>query len=255
MITIKTKEEIAILREGGKRHAAILKELAAMVKPGLHIADLDRRAAELIAAGGDRAAFLNYTPYGARRPYPATLCVSINDEVVHGIPTEGDKVLHEGDIVTLDLGMVHKGMYTDAAVTVPVGAVPSELARLLEVTNKALYAGIKAAKGGKKTGDIGHAIESACLAAGFGLVEELCGHGVGYDVHEDPYVPNYGDKGRGDTLAPGMIISIEPIFTVGDPKIYLDKDGYTYRTSDGAPAAHFEHTILITKGGAEILTQ
>ena len=255
MMTIKTKEEIALLREGGKRHAAILRELVAMVAPGVHIVDLDRRAAELIEAGGDRSAFLGYTPYGARRPYPSTLCVSINDEVVHGIPTEGDKILKEGDIVTIDLGLVHKGMYTDAAVTVPVGVISPDRARLLDVTREALYAGIKAAKGGKKTGDIGHAIERICLGAGLGLVEELCGHGVGYDVHEDPYVPNYGDPGRGDPLPPGLVISIEPIFTLGKAKIDLDKDGYTYKTSDGSAAAHFEHTILITKGGPEILTQ
>ena len=254
MITVKTKEEIAILREGGRRHAAILRELAAMVAPGVHIIDLDRHAAKLIAAGGDRSSFLNYKPYGARRPYPATLCVSVTDEVVHGIQTEGDKVLKEGDVVTLDLGLVHKGMYTDAAITVPVGAVSTEVQSLIETTRVALAAGIKAARGGKHTGDIGNAIERVCLGQGYGLVEELCGHGVGYDVHEDPYVPNYGDPGRGDLLVPGLVISIEPIFTLGGKKIQLDADGYTYHTADGSIAAHEEHTVLITKGGAEILT-
>ena len=152
MINIKTKEDIAILREGGKRHAYILKELAKMVKPGLHVIDLDTCATELIKEGGDSAAFLNYQPYGAQRAYPATLCVSINDEIVHGIPTEGDKVLKEGDIVSIDLGLVHKQLITDAAITVPVGKISAELEQLLQATKSALMAGIKAAKEGVKVG-------------------------------------------------------------------------------------------------------
>jgi len=254
MITIKTKEDIAILREGGKRHAAILKELAAMVRPGLHAHELDARAAELIAEGGDTSAFLNYTPYGAPRAYPATLCVSINDEIVHGIPTEGDKVLKEGDIVSLDLGIIHKKLITDAAITVPVGKIVPEVQELLDTTKKALMVGIAAAKGGKRVGDISSAIERIGVAGGYGIVEELAGHGVGYHVHEDPYVPNYGDSKKGATLKPGMVIAIEPMFNLGTKEITLDKDGYTYRTEDGKPSAHFEHTVVITKSGAEILT-
>jgi methionyl aminopeptidase len=255
MITIKTKEDIAILREGGKRHATILRELAVMVKPGIRAVELDNRARELIAKGGDKAAFLNYKPYGAKRPFPAALCVSVNDEVVHGIPNEGDKVLKEGDIVTLDLGLTHKGLITDAAITVPVGKIPPELERLLDTTEKALRAGIKAAKGGKRVGDISTAIERVGLAGRYGIVEELAGHGVGYDVHEDPYVPNYGEAGKGEALKPGMVIAIEPMFNLGGREVELDPDGYTFRTADGKPSAHFEHTVLITKGDAEILTQ
>jgi len=254
MIRIKTKEDIAILREGGKRHAQILKELAQMVRPGLHTSELNDRAEQLIKEGGDKSAFLNYKPYGAKRPYPASLCVSVNDEIVHGIPNENDRELKEGDIVSIDLGIIHKGMITDAAITVPVGKISLELEQLLEVTKEALMAGIKAAKGGRRTGDIGAAVESIGMANGYGIVEELSGHGVGYEVHEDPYVPNFGDAGKGDPLTPGMVIAIEPMFNIGTKNIKLCKDGYTYRTADGSPSAHFEHTVVITKSGAEILT-
>ena len=254
MIKIKKKEEIALLREGGKRHAHILDELAKMVKPGLHIADLDAKAMELIKEGGDMPSLLNYKPYGANRPYPAALCVSINDEVVHGIPTEGDKVLKEGDIVGIDMTMTHKGMVTDSAITVPVGKISPELAKLLDVTKQALMAGIKVAKGGCRIGDISNAIQMIGVANKYGIVEELVGHGVGYSVHEEPYVPNYGQAGKGEILKPGAVIAIEPMFNLVTKKIRLGKDGYTYSTADGKPSAHFEHTVVITKSGAEILT-
>jgi methionyl aminopeptidase len=255
MITIKTKEDIAILREGGTRHAVIVRELVSMVRPGMSAAELNERAAHLIAEGGDTAAFLNYHPYGAKRPYPASLCVSVNDEIVHGIPNEKEKILKVGDIVSIDLGLVHKGLFTDMAITVPVGEISPELTKLLAATKEALMAGIKAAKGGKRIGDISAAIERIGVAHGYGIVQELSGHGVGYDVHEDPYVPNYGPAGKGEILQPGMVLAIEPIFNLGTRKIYLDSDGHTYRTADGSPSAHFEHTVVITKGGAEILTQ
>ena len=254
MISIKTKEDIAILREGGKRHANILKELASLVRPGLNTQDLEDRARELIKAGGDQAAFLNYTPSGSHRPYPAALCVSINDEVVHGIPNEKQKILKDGDIVSLDLGLVHKGLITDAAITVPVGNISPGLSKLLEITEKALYAGIKAAKGGRRVGDISNAIERIALPFKYGVVRELSGHGVGYHVHEDPYVPNFGPAGKGQVLQPGLVIALEPMFNLGSDQVYLDDDGYTYRTVDGLPSAHFEHTIVITKSGAEVLT-
>lgn len=255
MITIKTKEEINILREGGKRHAFILHKLAEMVKPGVTSLELENRARELIAEGGDKSAFLDYKPQGASRPYPACLCVSVNDEVVHGIPNEKVKILKEGDIVSLDLGLIHKGLITDSAITVPVGKVSDDLAKLIEVTKKALFAGIKKAKDGKKTGDIGQAISRLAIPYNYGVVEELAGHGVGYSVHEDPYVPNYGQAGKGETLKTGMVIAIEPMFNLGTRRVELDADGYTFRTVDGKPSAHFEHTVVITKSGAEILTE
>lgn len=175
MIRIKTKEDIQKLREGGKRHAEILQLLKNMVKPGVTAKKLDDEAHRLIVEGGDIPAFLNYKPRGESRPFPASLCVSINDEIVHGIPNETEKVLKEGDIVTLDLGLIHKGMITDAAITVSVGDISPDLKRLLDTTKKALDAGIKAAKGGKRVGDIGVAIERLAVAEGFGVVEELAG--------------------------------------------------------------------------------
>ncbi len=254
MITIKTKEDIAILREGGKRHAEILRELAKMVQPGLDVKELNDKASELITKGGDKSAFLNYKPRGSSRPYPASLCVSINNEIVHGIPNEDIKILKEGDIVSLDLGLIHEKMITDAAITVPVGKISSELAELLAVTKQALMAGIKVAKGGKRVSDISAAIEVIGLSRKYGIVEELSGHGVGYFVHEEPYVPNFIMDKPGPILRPGMVIAIEPMFNLGTKDIFLDADGYTYKTADGLPSAHFEHTVLITKGDAEILT-
>jgi methionyl aminopeptidase len=254
MITIKTKEDIQILREGGKRHAQILLALKDMVRPGVSAKALDEEAQRLILEGGDTPAFLNYQPHGASRPFPATLCVSINDEIVHGIPNEGEKILKEGDIVTLDLGLIHKGLITDAAITVGVGKITKELEELIEATKVATMAGIKAAKGGNRVGDIGAAIERIAVSHKYGVVEELSGHGVGYHVHEDPFVPNYGEEGKGEVLKPGMVIAIEPMFNLGSRHVVLDADGYTYKTKDGKPSAHFEHTVLITKGHAEILT-
>jgi methionyl aminopeptidase len=255
MITLKTKEDIQILREGGKRHAEILHVLKGMVQPGVTAKQLDDEAHRLIVEGGDTPAFLDYQPQGASRPFPASLCVSVNDEVVHGIPNEHEKILKEGDIVTLDLGLVHKGLITDAAITVGVGKISKTLEELITVTEKALTAGIKAAKGGKRVGDVGMAIERLALAHKYGVVEELSGHGVGYHVHEDPFVPNYGVAGTGEPLTPGMVIAIEPMFNLGSRHVILDSDGYTYRTKDGKPSAHFEHTVLITKGEPEILTK
>jgi methionyl aminopeptidase len=254
MITIKTKEEIAVLREGGKRHAKILQALGSMIKPGITAKEIDDEAVRLIKEEGDKAAFLNFKPYGADRPFPGSVCVSINDEIVHGIPNEGEKILKDGDIVTIDLGLIHKGLFTDSAITVPVGSISKDVQSLLDATKKALEAGIKAAKGGKRIGDIGVAIERHAISGGYGVVEELAGHGVGYGVHEDPYVPNYGESGKGEILKPGMVLAIEPIFNLGSRHIFLDKDGWTYKTKDGKPSAHFEHTILITKGDAEVLT-
>jgi methionyl aminopeptidase len=255
MITIKTPEEIEILKEGGRRLASILRAVSQEVKPDVSTDYLNTIAEEMITAGGDKSAFLNYTPRGAERPYPASLCVSVNDEVVHGIPNEDPKILKEGDIVSLDLGLIHKRMYTDHAVTVPVGKISKEAKQLLQLTEKALYAGIKAAKVGKKTGDVGYAIEKCVEKYEIGIVEELAGHGVGYSVHEDPFVPNYGDKGEGVELKAGMVIAIEPMFTLGSHEVRLARDGYTFKTKDGSLAAHFEHTIVITENGPVVLTK
>ncbi len=254
MIKTKKPEEIEIMKEGGKRHAFILSELANMVAPGISTQILEDKARVLIEEGGDKAAFLNYTPRGAKRPYPAALCVSVNNEIVHGIPNENPMILQEGDVVTLDLGLVHGGLITDSAITVGVGNVSDENRKLMEHCREALYLGIKEAKGGNHVGDIGFAIESFVRPLGYGLSEGLAGHGVGYKVHEDPFVPNEGRPGQGEKLIPGMVIAIEPMITLGSSKITLDKDGYTYKTKDGSNAAHCEHTIVVTEGDPIILT-
>ncbi len=255
MVTIKTPEEIEILKEGGKRLAIILHTLADMVRPGISTKELDDMARELILSAGDKPSFLNYQPDGAKRPYPASLCVSINDEVVHGIPNEHSRVLVEGDIVGLDMGIIHKGLITDSAITVPVGKIDVESRKLLRATKEALFKGIEAARGGNTIGDIGHAIETFVRSTGFSNALGLAGHGVGYKVHEEPFVPNTGKRGTGVTLKPGMVLAIEPMLNVGTGKITLDGDGYTYRTKDGKRSAHFEHTIAITQGDAIILTK
>ncbi len=254
MITIKKPEEIAILREGGKRHAEILRRLVEMAKPSIATRELNDLAERLIKEGGDEAAFLGYTPKDAKRPYPASLCVSVNDEVVHGIPNEQEKILKEGDIVSLDLGLRHEGLITDAAVTVPVGKIDEAAEKLIGATKKALAIGILAAQAGRHVGDIGEAIEKFVAPFGYGIVRDLAGHGVGYAVHEPPFVPNFGKKGKGKKLLPGMVLAIEPMLNEGTEKVILDSDGYTYRTADGKRSAHFEHTVVITASGAEILT-
>jgi methionyl aminopeptidase len=255
MIKLKTKEEIAILREGGKRHAEILRALGEMVEPGMSTLILEEEAARLIHAGGDKPAHLGYTPEGAPRPFPAILCVSINDEIVHGIPNEIPKVLNQGDVVTIDLSLIHKGMFTDSAITVGVGTIDDELKELLQVTREALEAGIKAAKSGNFVGDIGEAIADVIDISPFSLAEDLVGHGVGYAIHEDPYVPNFGFAGEGEKLVPGMVIAIEPMVNVGKGAIKLMKDGYTIKTKDGSRSAHFEHTVAITETGNIVLTE
>ncbi len=255
MITIKTPEDIKKLREGGRRLAEILHAVSLEAKPGVMTDYLDVKAFDLIKAGGDKSAFLNYRPKGAARKYPASLCVSINEEVVHGIPNEYPRALKEGDIVSLDLGLIHDGLYTDHAITVAVGAVSGKARELMDVTKKAMMLGIAQARAGKKTGDIGYAIESCALKHKLGIVEELTGHGVGYAVHEDPFVPNFGAQNEGALLKAGMVIAIEPMFTLGAPDVELLSDEWTYATVDKSLAAHFEHTVVITDGDPEILTK
>ncbi len=255
MIRLKTPEEIEILREGGKRHAFILKELSSKVKPGISTGFLEDEAQRLIREGGDEPAFLGYRPAGARRKFPASLCVSINDEIVHGIPNERERIIKEGDIVSLDLGVVHKGLITDAAVTVPAGKIDETSKKLIETTRKALEAGIKAAKLGGTIGDIGAAISRVATPSGFSIAEDLVGHGVGFEVHEDPYVPNFGTKGEGEDLVAGMVLALEPMLNVGTSKIKVLEDGYTIKTRDGSRSAHFEHTIAITEKGTIIITE
>lgn len=253
IITNDTQRENLI--EGGKRLAAVLEALRTKAVPGTTTQELDDLAEELIRAGGDQPCFLGYTPEGAGRPYPATLCVSINDEIVHGIPNESPKTLKEGDIVGLDLGLTHNGIIVDAAITVPVGQVSEESKKLLYATENALAAGIAAAQVGKHVGDISYAIQKEIEHAGFKVVKELGGHGVGELVHEEPFIPNFGRPGEGELLEENMVLALEPISAAGKAAVILAPDGYTFRTKDGSRSAHFEHTILLEKGGALVVTK
>src|SRR3972149_3656669 len=265
-IIIKTPKEIEILRAGGKRLAFVLHEVAKRVVPGISTKELNDYAEKLIREGGlaprslgevgDQPAFLNYQPSGSRCPYPASLCTSVNDEIVHCVPKE-DRILKEGDIISIDLGLKHKGMFTDMAMTVPVGEVDQGSKQLMSDTKQALQIGIDAAIGGNYVGDIGAAIEKFVKEnknKKYGIVRELAGHGVGREIHEPPYVPNFSTgRTRGEKLVPGMVIAIEPMLNLGTEKVIFE-DEYTVRTKDGKRSAHFEHTILITEGKPEILT-
>ena len=254
MIIIKTPKEIEILREGGKRLAFVLNKVKEKVTPGISTWELDQYALKLITEMGDYPAFLNYRPEGASSPYPASLCVSVNDEVVHGIPKK-ERILKEGDIVSIDLGLKHNGLFTDMAMTVPVGEVSSASLKLIETTERALKVGISVAVAGNKIGDISNAIERFARPHKYGIVEVLAGHGVGRAIHEDPFIPNYGKAGTGAKLVPGMVIALEPMLNNGTKNVTIDDDGWTFRTADRKKSAHFEHTILITEGEPEILTQ
>ncbi len=254
-IIIKTPDEIEKLRVGGKRLAKILSEVSALVEPGMSAVELDIIAQEKIKELGDEPAFLGYKPAGHRIAYPAALCVSINSEVVHGIP-KAMTILKEGDIVSLDLGLKHEGLFTDHAVTVAVGAISKDKEKLLRDTREALYTGIEAIVPGARTGDIGSAVEAFAKKAGkYGIVRTLAGHGVGRAIHEDPFIPNYGKAKTGEKLVPGMVVAIEPMLTLGTDDVDEASDGYTMKTTDGSAAAHFEHTVLITETGYEILTE
>jgi len=253
MSLIKTKAEIDILREGGRRLGVVLRYVAGRAVAGVTERELDAFAEKLIRDAGDEPAFLNYRPDTNGIAFPATLCVSVNDAVVHGIPT--DRPLQDGDIVGLDLGIKHRGLFTDSALTIAVGKISKEAKQLIRVTREALDVGIKSARAGQTTGDIGVAIQKFVTPYGYGIVRELAGHGVGHDVHEYPFVPNYGEPGEGEVLEPGMVLALEPMFTLGTDQIKLGKDKFTYLTKDGSLSAHFEHTIVITESGpAEIIT-
>jgi len=251
---IKNEKERANLIEAGKRLARVMEALKTKVASGVSTEELDDLAEQLIRDGDDSPAFLGYTPEGASRPYPATLCVSINDEVVHGIPNESRKVLKEGDIVSLDFGLTHEGVVVDAAITVPVGMVDEHAKKLLHATENALSAGIAKAIPGNHMGDISHAVQEEIERAGFKVVKELGGHGVGDFLHEEPFIPNFGRAGAGPLLKEGMVLALEPISAEGKAAVTVAPNGYTFRTKDGSRSAHFEHTILIEKDGARIIT-
>jgi len=246
MIPIKSEKEIQIIAANGKILASIIKELEKKVRPGISTEELDRVAESLILNSGGTPSFKGYDGY------PATLCTSINEEIVHGVPSS--RVLKEGDILSLDIGMKLNGFHTDMAVTVGVGKISPQAQRLIWVTKKALKRGIKKVRPDNTFGDIGNTIQRYVEDQGLGVVRELCGHGIGQELHEDPQVLNYGKRHDGATIKEGMVFCIEPMITIGDWKIEEMPDGFCYKTADNSLSAHFEHTIAVTKDGPVILT-
>lgn len=246
MIIVKTPEELARMRVSGQLAARVRDEVAALVAPGVSTAELDAHARDLIARLGGRSCFLGY------RGYPGHVCISVNEEVVHGIP--GPRRIEVGDLVSLDVGVLYDGFVGDTATTVMVGVTDPEVIRLVRVAEQALAAGIEKAVAGNRLSDISHAIESVATGAGFSVVREFVGHGVGRSLHEDPQLPNYGPPGRGPKLKTGMTLAIEPMINLGRPEVRTLEDGWTVKTRDGRPSAHVEHTVAVLEGRAEILT-
>lgn len=245
---ISTSRELRILRESGQALAAMVQKLKQAVEPGKNAAQINELAKTLAAQEGMGIAFEGY------QGFPGAVCVSINDEVAHGVPS-ADKVFQVGDIVSVDFGLVYKGLYTDHAITFALGKVSVEKGALIEVTEKALEVAIQQAKTGVRTGDIGFAIEQFINSKGsFGIIRRLVGHGIGYSIHEDPKVPNFGVRGTGYKLNEGEVIAIEPMVTLGSDEIVLGKDNFSYKTADGSLAAHFEKTIVVRENGAEVIT-
>jgi methionyl aminopeptidase len=246
MITLKSPREIDLMRRSGRITATVLTALMKAVRPGITTSELDRMAEERIRAAGGVPTFKGYNDF------PGSICASVNDEVVHGIP--GSRVLLEGDLLSIDIGTTLDGYVSDSAVTVPVGEISPEARRLLDVTQECLTVGIAQMECGKHVGDIGAAVQAHAEGHGYGVVRELVGHGVGRAMHEEPQVPNYGDPGTGMELRPGLVLAIEPMITQAGPRIRILGDGWTVVTADGKLAAHFEHTIAVTENGPKVLT-
>ena len=247
MVSIKGPREIELLRIAGKITGDTHNYLKPFIKPGITTKELDRLAEEYILSNDATPSFKGYDGF------PGTVCASINEEVVHGIPS--DRKLKEGDIITLDIGACYKGYHGDSAWTYAVGEISPLKKKLMKVTEESLFKGLNQVKAGNRIGDIGHAVQSYAESFGFGVVRELVGHGVGTDVHEEPDVPNYGKAHTGLMLREGMVIAVEPMITAGTRKIFILDDDWTIITQDNMPAAHFEHTVLVTKEGYEILTR
>ena len=246
MIHLKTDQEIEILRENNLLVSRTLAEVGKNIRPGVTTRELNRIAEEFIRANGAEPAFLGY------QGYPASVCISVNEQVVHGIP--GDRVINEGDIVSVDVGTFLKGFVGDSAYTFAVGEVSTEARRLLEVTKEALYKGTAQAKVGNRVGDISAAVQEYAESNGYGVVRELVGHGLGRKMHESPEVPNFGARGRGPLLKEGMVICIEPMINMGTKAVVFERDGWTVRTKDRTPSAHFEFAVAIRRDGPDILT-
>ena len=250
MIPIKEPWELGVMRTAGKKMAEIVATLREEIAVGIPTIDIDRLCEEAILKAGARPAFKGYKV--GRAVFPATICVSINEQVVHGIPSK--RRLKESDLVSLDFGLVYGGYYADTAFTVALPPVDPDTARLLDITEKALYEAVARARANNRIGDIGHTVQSFCEEAGLGVVTQFVGHGIGRKLHEEPSVPNFGKAGTGPLLKPGMVLAIEPMITIGSPRTKVLADEWTVVTEDGSRAAHFEHTVAITPAGPEILT-
>lgn len=246
MVHLKTEEDLVIIREGAQILGRAHGEIARLIKPGVKTSTLDQLAEEFIRDHGGSPSFLNYNGF------PSSLCISVNDVVVHGFP--GKYELKESDIISVDCGVFYKGFHSDSAYTYPLEGVNAETLLLLERTLESLYRGIEQAKAGNRIGDISHAIQSYVEGFGYGVVRELVGHGVGKKLHEDPEVPNYGKRGKGVKLVSGMVFAIEPMINQGTKNVVQERDGWTIRTSDRKPSAHFEHTVAVHEDRTEILT-
>ena len=251
-IFLKTEEEIELMRAANLMVAATLTEIGKAIKPGVTTSQLDKIAEEYIRDNGAVPTFKGFPNPCGGESFPASICASVNDEVVHGLPT--DRPLEEGDIVSVDCGILLNGYNGDSCYTFSVGETSAEVKQLLKTTKEALYLGIEAAQPGRRIGDIGYAVQTHCEAQGYGVVREFVGHGIGQKMHEDPPVPNYGRRGNGIQIKNGLCIAIEPMITMGSPKIYMMEDRWTIKTRDGKPAAHFEHTIAIHQGKVDILS-
>jgi methionyl aminopeptidase len=252
-IYLKSKKEIELMRQAGRIVAQTLQLLSEHVRPGVTTGELDELAYRFIKSQGAVPTFKGYHPFPAIQPFPGSICASINEEIVHGIP--GPRVLKEGDIIAIDCGAIYRGWHGDAAVTVPVGKISPELEKLLDTTRAALMAGIEQARPGKRVGDISHAIEQRVRQGGnYGIVRHYGGHGIGRSLWEEPSVPNWGQPGTGVRLRPGMVIAIEPMLNMGVDQTETLEDGWTVVTADRKPSAHFEHTVAITENGPDILT-
>ena len=251
----RTEKEKRRLREGGKRLARHVRTLCEMVKPGVASAELEAKAREMVAAEGDEMAFFGYKGKRDKHGFPSGVCVSVNDVIVHSPAGQNGSVFQEGDVVCIDFGIKHEGLYTDHARTVIAGNGSPLDKRLVLGTYEALEAGIAQARVGNTTGDIGAAVQRVAEKYRFGFPRNLSGHGVGKAIHEEPHVPNFGAPGGGVKLEEGLVIAIEPMMTLGSGELFIDKDGHSYRTKDGSRTAHAEHTVLITKDGPEILTR
>ena len=252
MIYLKTESEIELMRAANQLVGQTLAELARIIKPGISTAQLDKVADEFIRDHGAIPTFKGFpNPYGG--PFPGSICTSVNEVVVHGVPGE-DTILKDGDIISIDCGTLLNGFNGDSCYTFAVGEISEEVRALLRTTKEALYKGIEAATAGHRIGDIGYAVQSHCEAQGYGVVREFVGHGIGHEMHEDPQVPNYGRRGQGKQIKNGLCIAIEPMITMGTYEIYMLPDRWTIKTRDGKPAAHFEHTIAIHHGKPDILS-